>query len=354
MVFWLLAIAATAIACAALYYASAGRAVNATAVDAAGAATAHFRLQLGEIEADIRNGRIGEAEGAAAKAELARELLRHEARAEPQPRGARLERAALPAAVAAVALLATGIYAVLGTPELPGQPLAERAAPTDASRLDTAIAALEQELANRPDEPDLLALAGSAYLQAGRVDDAIRVFRHALDVAPPTADRETDLAEALLLQSGEIAGEPETLFRSAAARDPNHVRSRFYLAAEATRAGEYDSAVGLWQELLALGKEGDAWLPMAQSGLAAAQQGLDGAAAGVDDAAIRDMVEGLSTRLMAEGGTIAEWTRLVRSRLVLGEPEAAQAAYDAARAAYPNAADRAELDAVAAAGGLTL
>ena len=64
------------------------------------------------------------------------------------------------------------------------------------------------------------------------------------------------------------------------------------------------------------------------------------------------MVEGLSSRLLESGGTIDEWTRLVRSRLVLGQTEAAQLAYDAARKAYPSAGDRAELDVLAADNGL--
>ena len=63
MVFWTLAIALTVLACAALYYAAAGRAVNAGAGDAIDAISAHHRLQLSEIEADIAAGRLGEAEG---------------------------------------------------------------------------------------------------------------------------------------------------------------------------------------------------------------------------------------------------------------------------------------------------
>jgi cytochrome c-type biogenesis protein CcmH len=49
---------------------------------------------------------------------------------------------------------------------------------------------------------------------------------------------------------------------------------------------------------------------------------------------------------------IAEWTQLVRSRLVLGQTELAQSAYEAARAAYPDPAMRTELDVLAADNGL--
>ena len=89
----------------------------------------------------------------------------------------------------------------------------------------------------------------------------------------------------------------------------------------------------------------------AEAGLAAAEAGLNGGEV-PDNSAIAGMVEGFSSRLNDSGGTIEEWTRLVRSRLVLGQTELAQTAYDAARKAYPNAGDRTELDVLAADNGL--
>jgi cytochrome c-type biogenesis protein CcmH len=101
-----------------------------------------------------------------------------------------------------------------------------------------------------------------------------------------------------------------------------------------------------------------------QNGKNAAEAGLSGSAptdegsanaVSIDDdqaVAIRGMVEGLSERLAADGGTLDEWTRLVRSRLVLNEKDKAQAAYDAARVAHPEAANRVELDGLAREAGL--
>ena len=64
------------------------------------------------------------------------------------------------------------------------------------------------------------------------------------------------------------------------------------------------------------------------------------------------MVDGLDARLKAQGGSIDEWTQLVRSRLVQGRSADAQAAYDLARKAYPDAKVRTELDVLAADNGL--
>ena len=69
-------------------------------------------------------------------------------------------------------------------------------------------------------------------------------------------------------------------------------------------------------------------------------------------AQIAAMVDGLDAKLKAQGGSVDDWTQLVRSRLVQGREADAQAAYDAARKAYPLAQDRNELDTLAAENGL--
>lgn len=351
---WVLIIIVTAIACATLYYAARSRAVNATGPAMSDPTTAHFRLQLREIDADAASGRLGEAEVAAAKGELARELmhLKHEQRP-TSPKAAGRQNMVLMLSVVLVAVLAVGTYSLLGSPQLPSQPLQARTdeAPPQFD-LDKAIARVEAQLAKTPDDLRGWSVIAPAYMQLGRFAEAARAYRRVIELEGPTADGETDLAEALMMANeGSAEGEPLALFESAAARDPTHVRSRYYLASEAMRVGRYEGAVALWTEVLALAKGNEAWVAAAQSGLAAARAGLDGGNI-PDAAAIAEMVEGLAARLASEGGTIAEWTRLVRSRLVLGQTEAAQADYDAARQAYPDAAMRTELDVLAADNGL--
>lgn len=356
MDFWLLATAITLIACAALYYAALGRMVNAPAGE--GAMGAHHRLQLREIETDLASGRLSAPEALAAKGELAREVLRLEA--EQAPVRTRMGgKAVFIASLPLVALLAFGLYAYLGSPDMPGQPLAERPeARAQTIDLDEAIAKIEAQLAKTPDDVRGWSVIGPAYMQLGRFADAANAYRRVLALTAPTADAETNLAEALIVGADGIAGtEAMTLLKSAAARDPAHVRSRFYLASEATRAGDWTDAVAQWTALIALGKGDEPWIATARDGLAAAQSGLDGKAAPLatdpeQAAAIAGMVQGLADRLHAYGGSLEDWTRLVRSYLVLDQTEAAQKAYDAARTAYPRLMDRAALDALAREGGL--
>lgn len=353
MVFWILAIVVTAIACATLYYAAARQSVNAAAGAIDTATTGHFRLQLRELEGDVAAGRLGEAEALAARGEMARELLRLQGEADGPTTGSANQRQGLILAIALTVLLAFGLYGLLGQPQLPAQPLAGRTAPAPEIDLDDAIARIETQLTRDPDDLRGWSVIAPVYMQQGRFADAERAYRRVVELGGATADSQTDLGEAMMMaRGGAIEGEPLRLFQSAAALDPGHVRSRFYLAGEATRSGDFETAVAQWNELLSLAGGDEPWVATAREGLAAATAGLNGETALPDDAAVAGMVEGLAARLATEGGSIEEWTRLVRSRLVLGQTELAQADYDAARRAYPDAAVRTELDVLAADNGL--
>ncbi|HWA42373.1 MAG TPA: c-type cytochrome biogenesis protein CcmI, partial [Hypericibacter adhaerens] len=367
MTIWLLALLLTAIACASLYYAGAGRTVNA-GPSVRDASEEHFRAQLRAIDADAAAGRIGATEATAAKGEIARELIRLRGEAAPaNPASGNRLLVALTAGLAAI--LALVAYAYLGQPDLPSEPLAQRAAETGAGLdLQTAVKTIEARLEQNPNDLRGWQVIAPAYMQLGRYADAVRALRQVNALATPTADSYTDLGEALMMQNGgSVAGEPLELFRKAAALDPRHVRSRYYIAGEETRSGDYAAAVRDWNALLRLGKGDEPWMTTARNGLAYAEAGLNPqasssvpmatsaappAAANANAPQIEAMVDGLDARLQAQGGSIAEWTELVRSRMVQGRLADAQAAYDRARRAYPDPKSRTELDVLAADNGL--
>lgn len=354
MIFWLIAIAVTAIACAALFYAARGRTVNA-AGPVSSDDKGHFRQLLAGIEADLASGKLDEDQALAAKGELAREMLRgsNEAR-----RAVIHEfgRGQLLVGLAAIAALSFGIYALLGSPDLPTRPLAGR--PEIAAQsinLDDAVARIESRLAETPDDLRGWTVIGPAYLELGRFEDAANAYRRVIDLAGPSAEAQTDLAEALLLSAGgQGSDEAVTLLREAAAGDATHIRSRLYLAAELMRMARYDEAAEGWRQVIGLADGDEPWLPAARQGLVVAENDGVDVAAEEQASMIGAMVSGLSERLFADGGSVEEWTQLVRSYLVLGDSENAQLAYDAAVAAYPAAFDRGELDTLALSAGLKL
>lgn len=354
MIFWLIAIAVTAIACAALLYAGRGRVVNVSAPESADANN-HFRLVLAGIDADFAAGKIGAEEAVGAKGELAREMLR--AKAETAPQAAHeLGKGTLLLGVGLVAALALGLYAFLGSPTLPSQPLTGRAdVAAQNMSLDTAIERIEAQLAANPDDLRGWTVLAPALLELGRFADAADAYGRVIELSDPTAQLLTNRAEALLLAAGGAGSqEAMSLLRTAADMDRDHAQSRLYLAAELTRMSQYEEAALFWQAAIDLAQGDEPWLPAARQGLSIAQN--DGVDTTAQDQAemIRGMVGSLSSRLYADGGTVEEWSQLVRSYIVLGDLPNAQIAYDRAVSAYPAAFDRGELDSMALAAGLKL
>jgi len=335
------------------------------------ATDAHYRAQMEEIEQDLRIGRLSQDQAEAVRAELAREMVRQK-KADDEDGGAaslRLERGILPAAGIAVPLMAVAVYALMGQPDMPNRPLAMRGEERASQMtLDEAIGQVESQLAQTPDDLRGWQVLGPAYMRAERFADAETAFRRILDLSEPTPDRLTDLAEARLMQADGVASdEVVELLERAVDMDPRHIRSRFYLAGEATREARWDEARQLWSTLIDLAEGGEPWLEVAERGLAAARAEGDpdeaetgGSADTGPDAAtnadqqemIRSMVEGLQSRLSDQGGSVEEWVQLIRSRIVLGETGMARTAYEDAIAAYPDGEARARLDEMARSAGL--
>ena len=83
----------------------------------------------------------------------------------------------------------------------------------------------------------------------------LHAYRRILALSGETPDADTDLAEALsLANNGVPTAEALSLLEKAAAADPKHVRSRFYLAGEAMRQNDFARAEKLWKEVIALSR----------------------------------------------------------------------------------------------------
>ena len=151
MTLWVILSLMTAMALAAVIWPLArGRSLRAASSD-----LAVYRDQLEEIERDRADGRIGHDEFEAARVEVSRRLLAAANAAEPvaaEPAtGGRRRIAALVAAAIAIPLLAAPLYALLGSPDLPGEPVAGRdAAPGQANSIGALIAKIEAHLEENP------------------------------------------------------------------------------------------------------------------------------------------------------------------------------------------------------------
>jgi cytochrome c-type biogenesis protein CcmH len=374
MSFWIAAILFTALAVLSVMLPLLRR--PKPAADAAANDLEVYRDQLAEIDRDAERGLIGATEKEEARAEIARRILRAaekagRARAAAAP-GLRLTRIAAFAAVISVPLVSWGIYSLIGSPDLPSQPLAARLSidPAEAS-IEELVARAEAHLVASPDDGRGWDVLAPIYFRIGRYADAAEAYRRAAKLLGPTANREAGLGEALAAEAGGlITADSKAAFERALALEPHHPKSEFFLASGLAQEGRIAEAAGAWKTMRQRLPADSPWLGAVDEALAeagrrlAANDGGDGPTAADIEAAsqmsatdrqamIETMVVQLDERLKENPRDLEGWRRLMRSYVVLGRTDAAADALSRGVAAFgAQSAEANELQAFAASLGL--
>ncbi len=320
-----------------------------------------YRDQLDELERDRDSGLVPETEAQAAETEISRRLLaaadaQSEASSRPGVGSAVWRRRAV--ALAAVLLLPLGaaaFYLTLGSPTLSDQPLASRVAKAGENQtLASLIAQVEAFLERNPQDGRGWEVIAPVYLRLGRVEDAVKARRNALKFNGETAERVTQLGEALVAAAnGVVTTDAKAAFDRAVALDPHDVKGRYFLGLAAEQDGERSGAAAIWRAMLAEAPADAPWADFVRQALARVEVAAPPRGPSVEDVAaasdlgpeqrgvmIRSMVERLAERLRKDGSDIEGWLRLVRSYVVLGDRDNARSAADEARRALADQPDK--------------
>jgi cytochrome c-type biogenesis protein CcmH len=333
-----------------------------------GSDIAVYRDQLAEIGRDRAAGLIGEAEAEAAKVEVSRRLLAAaDAAVEESPAGAGSplwrRRATALVALVMLPLGAAALYLALGSPQLPGEPLAAHLREVHQNRsIESLVAQVEARLEQNPNEVRGYEVLAPVYLQLGRFTDAVTARRKVLALAGETAARQADLGEALVAAAnGIVTSDAKTAFERAQQLDPHDLKSKFFIGLAAEQDGKREQAAEIWRGMLASAPPDAPWRAAVQQALvrigaappaatAPAASAPGPKAADVAAAAamseqdrstmIRGMVAQLADRLKQNGGDVEGWQRLLRAYMVLGERDKAHAAAADARRALAGEPDK--------------
>lgn len=317
----------------------------------AGSDVVVYRDQLEEISRDRGAGLIGEAEAEAARIEVSRRLLAAADTQAPAPQQQPLwhRRAAALAPLIVLLLVPLGLYAALGSPNIPGQPAYARGAlPPGHESIAALIGQVEQRLAKNPDDGAGWQAIAPVYMRLGRYDDAVMALRKSLALNGETAERDSDLGEALVAAAdGVVTDDAKQLFERAVARDSRDPKAGYFLGLADEQDGKREAAAAKWRALLKDAPADAPWIGFVSQALARVTgQPVAGAGPTPQQMAaaenmpaaqrvemIRGMVAKLADRLHADGNDVEGWLRLVRAYAVLGDQEKAKgAAADAKRA----------------------
>lgn len=305
--------------------------------------------------------------------------------AAPRPLGGRGVLALALGLAALVAIGATLLYTKIGRPDLVtasagGGPQASADAQgAEPGHVASMVAQLEAKMRQNPGDPEGWRMLGWSYMQTGRFADAAVAYGKASALDPANADYQSARGEALVRAAdGHVTPEARAAFTLAVKGDPTDPRARYFLAAAKDQDGDHAGAMADWIALLKSAPPGAPWAPevrgfviriaaargedvsgklppLALPAPGEAQAAAAPAAGGPtpdqvaavrqmppaqQQAMIHNMVDGLAARLRANPNDPDGWVELMRARMVLGDPAAAQAAYRDARKAFAAAPDR--------------
>ena len=332
------------------------RASSGVTADPAATEAAFYKAQLEEIRRDVERGLLPQGEAEGARAEAARRLIAAASGPARPPAPARRTRLAAAVLIAiGLPAVAFPLYARLGQPTLPDEPLASRkVTPQTDGGIEAAVAAVEARLIAKPDDGKGWAVIAPLYMRLERYAEAAHAYAEALRILGEDPLRRAAYGEALVAASGGVVtDEARQAFDRALAEQPGQPQARYYVALAAEQDGKKADAIRDYQALLANSAPDAPWRSMVNAHLAA----LNGAPAPAEGTAAipeaqRPMIEGmvskLATQLASNGGSIDEWSRLIRAYTVLHEADKAKAALvDAHKALATDANAVASLDALA-------
>jgi cytochrome c-type biogenesis protein CcmH len=302
-------------------------------------------------------------------------------RAMPEPTASKRRISSATVALAAAGLFATAAIGIVALRSSGGDGSTNNVAAAVAQQpqsVEEMIAGIEARVRQNPDNPEDFRLLGWSYFELARrsqsdetfrtdVARAADAYRRAAQLEPNNAENWSSLGEVLQVTSTEVSPEAEQAFQRALRIDPRDPRARYFTAVHKDLRGQHQAAIEDWLALLRDTPPGAPWeadlrrtiqqtaerhhidiasrMPPPHPPVASATAAIPGpsreqmeAARSIppsqQDAMVRGMVDGLANRLRQNPRDADGWIRLMRSRMVLNDPNAAREALRSGLAAF--------------------
>jgi cytochrome c-type biogenesis protein CcmH len=221
------------------------------AADAITARLESYRRRLQELDQDLAAGTVADAEAAALRVELERELLAATADVPGNAPGRDMRLAGIVPIVVLLPLLAAGLYLQLGAPQfIAGPP--EEAAPS-AADIERMVDGLAERLRAQPDDETGWAMLARSYMVLGRYAEAATALEKLHGLTGDRADVLIRLADALAMQNGgKLAGRPADLVAKVLIIDARNEQALWLAGIASIEAGDAATALRHWEFLSTL------------------------------------------------------------------------------------------------------
>ncbi len=221
-----------------------------------------YQDQLKEMEADLKNGLVGEEQYQQDKEELERRLLEDiKTPGLESSSSSRSTRKVAYGVGMAIPVCVVALYFVIGNPKglSPSLATAEIASPPTQQggpMSNQQIAANVEKLAKRleqnPNDAQGWLMLARSYTLMERFADAASAYEHATALNASDAGIWADYAEASAMANGQrLGGKPTEAINRALQIDPKNQKALDLAGSAAYQAGDYKKAIDYWQKLLA-------------------------------------------------------------------------------------------------------
>lgn len=209
-----------------------------------------YRDELADLDKDLAEGSLSQADYDTACAELQRRLLEDSSAPDAEVAAAPLpaQRTMLALALG-LPVLAAALYLGLGNPAALNAPPEQRFSSADIDRM---VQTLADKLEKEPNNPAGWVMLARSYKAMGRLPDALRAFERAGSVIDGDSEALLSYADTLASSVGGFDAQVNGLIDKALRLDPNSAQGLWMRGTAAFEAGRFDKAAADWERLLAL------------------------------------------------------------------------------------------------------
>jgi len=224
----------------------------APAQDAANVAI--YADQLVELDKDLNNGLITQAQFDHAKPELERRLLQ-DVSADVTPAPAATQQTSRWVGIilsVLIPIVAVSVYFLIGKPEALDASVAQRTEDPQRQQVEAMLPQIEQRLKEQPDDIAAWTMLGRVMMSLQRFPEAADAYGKIAEITPKSAQAFADYADALgMAQDQKLAGKPTQMIAQALKLDPKNQKALYLSGFAAIEAGNNQAAIAQWEKLLA-------------------------------------------------------------------------------------------------------
>jgi len=221
-----------------------------------------YQDQLKEMEADLKNGLVGEDQYQQDKEELERRLLEDiKTPGLESSSSSRNTRKFAYGVGMAIPVCVVALYFVIGNPKGLSPSLAtaeiaspptQQGGPMSNQQISANVEKLAKRLEQNPNDAQGWLMLARSYTLMERFADAASAYEHATALNANDAGIWADYAEASAMANGQrLGGKPTEAINRALQIDPKNQKALDLAGSAAYQAGDYKKAIDYWQKLLA-------------------------------------------------------------------------------------------------------